>query len=114
MTRSRTFALVAAAGAALLPATAAGEPPRATAAATTTVVLKDIAFRPGSVGVRRGDTVRWVWRDGTTRHNVVFRRSSVRSAVKSQGSYRRTFRRRGTFAYVCTLHPGMDGKVVVR
>ena len=114
MKSSRTFALLAVAGAAVVPATAAGEPPRATASATKTVVLKDIAFRPRSVSVRRGDTVRWLWQDGTTRHNVVFRRSSVKSPVKSRGSYRRTFTRSGTFRYVCTLHPGMAGRVVVR
>ena len=29
------------------------------------------------------------------------------------GTYRRRFMRAGTYAYVCALHPGMRGKVIV-
>jgi plastocyanin len=88
-------------------------PGASAAAATRTVTLRDIAFTPGRVTIARGDAVVWRWRDGGTRHNLVSR--SFRGAsARSSGSVTRTFRAAGTFRYRCTLHPGMNGAVVVR
>lgn len=86
------------------------------AAATRTVVIENIDFSPRVVKVREGTTVRWEFRDGRTSHNVVSRgRPRFRSSpVKSRGTYSVRFRRAGTYRYVCTLHPGMAGRVVVR
>ncbi|HEX8105642.1 MAG TPA: cupredoxin domain-containing protein [Solirubrobacteraceae bacterium] len=86
------------------------------AARTARVVIEDIDFTPGTVRIHRGDRVRWVWRDGITPHDVTSRgRHRFRSSrTKSSGSHRVRFRHRGTYRYVCTIHLGMDGKVVVR
>ncbi len=86
------------------------------AAGTRTVVVEDIDFKPSSVTVRKGSTVRWSFRDDPTEHNV---RSRGRprftgSAVKLAGTHSVRFRRPGSYRYVCTLHPGMSGRVVVR
>jgi plastocyanin len=85
----------------------------APAAAPETVALRGFAFSPETLRVQRGDAVRWTWRDGAIRHNVVFR-DGRRSASKSSGTFTRRFRRTGRFAYRCTLHTGMTGRVVVR
>lgn len=86
------------------------------AASTRTVVLRDIAFKAARVTIHRGDRVRWRWKDGDTSHNVTSRgRTRFKSsATKSSGTYVVRFTRRGTYLYVCTLHPGMTGRVVVR
>ncbi|MDO8211334.1 plastocyanin/azurin family copper-binding protein [Conexibacter sp. CPCC 206217] len=87
--------------------------PVAANAATKTVTLKNIAFNPARVTIKKGDRVTWVWRDADVRHNVTsskFKSSSTRSS----GTYSVTFGKTGTFAYRCTLHPGMTGSVVVR
>ena len=105
-----TAALAAAAAAVALAAAAA---PGDAAAATRTVTLQGIAFHPGRVTIHPGDRVLWRWRDGGIRHNVTSRRFKS-SGTRSSGSYGVTFRRAGTFAYRCTLHPGMSGTVVVR
>ena len=86
------------------------------AAATRGVEIEDIDFKPGRVVVRKGATVRWTFADGSTAHNVVSRGAKrfKSSPVKSQGTYSVRFRRKGTYRYVCTLHPGMAGRVVVR
>lgn len=87
--------------------------PVAADAATKTVTLKNIAFTPAHVTIKRGDKVVWAWKDGSVPHNVTsskFRSSSTRS----RGTYAVTFRKAGSFAYRCTLHPGMVGSVVVR
>jgi len=91
--------------------------PAADAARTKTVTIEDVDFSPGTVRVSRGDRVRWVWRDGPyTQHNVRSRgsRRFEGSGTKTEGTHTVRFRRRGTYRYVCTVHMGMEAKVVVR
>ena len=87
------------------------------AARTVSVTLKDIEFKPSTVRIKRGDSVRWVWRDGPRRPHNVRPRGSLRfkgSGTRTQGRHTVRFSRQGTHRYVCTVHPGMDGRVVVR
>jgi plastocyanin len=103
------LATVALASAALLPAAALGG---ARAASTHTVTLKEFRFHPGTLTIRRGDKVTWLWRD-QTEHNVTFR--SFHSRTQEFGSYSIRFNHAGTFNYHCTIHveEGMRGKIVV-
>jgi plastocyanin len=103
-------AIAVAAAAAAIPAVAFGG---AQGAAHHTVLLKEFRFHPGTLNVRRGEKVTWVWRD-QTEHNVTF--NGFHSRTQEHGSYTVRFTRRGTFAYHCTIHvqEGMKGKVVVR
>jgi plastocyanin len=94
----------------LTPALAAG-PPRAHAASTTTVTLKDISFKKATVKIAKGESVKWIFKDGDTPHNVTF--ATKHSKTQKSGSYTLRFARAGTFKYHCTIHPGMNGKVVV-
>jgi len=84
----------------------------ATTAHTTTVTLKHISFVKENVRIHAGDKVRWVWKDPTVPHNVTFR--TRHSKTQQTGTYSLTFKRAGTFTYHCTIHPGMNGKIVVR
>jgi plastocyanin len=89
----------------------------AAAPATKQVALKRIAFTPATVTIKAGQRVRWVWQDGPyVPHNVrsVGRPRFQGSSRKATGTHTVRFARRGTFRYVCTVHPGMAGKVVVR
>lgn len=104
---------VAAGAAAAFAATAA---PAASAPGSASVRIKNIEFTPKRVTIRRGGSVRWTFLDARTPHNV---RSTGRprfrgSPTTQEGSYRATFRRAGTYRYVCTLHLNMKGTVVVR
>jgi plastocyanin len=101
------LATTAVCGAAALPALAASGAPK-----TATVTLKDISFKKSTVGIAKGGTVTWVWKDGDTPHNVTF--AHKHSGTKKSGTYKMTFARTGTFKYHCTIHPGMDGKIVVK
>lgn len=78
--------------------------------------MKDIAFKPSRLSVRKGTTVTFRWRDASVVHNVRSRgRSRFKgSPNKSKGTHRVTFRRAGTYRYICTLHTGMDGRISVR
>lgn len=68
-------------------------------------------FKPKAVTVHRGTTVHWKW-DSNAPHNVSFS-AKKHSDTGSSGSYKRTFKKKGTYRYVCTVH-GFHGKVVVQ
>ena len=53
----------------------------------------------------------WAFNDGDRAHNVVA--DGWSSEVLTSGSYQRTFAVPGSYAYRCTLHMGMDGRVDV-
>ena len=103
-------ALAAASALAAIPSGAFGG---AHAAGTHTVTLSGRRFHPGTLNIGRGDSIRWLWRDRGTEHNVTF--AGFHSRTQRSGSYSVRFTRRGTFNYRCTIHvrEGMRGKVVV-
>jgi plastocyanin len=80
-------------------------------AANKTVKVVDDAFRASSVTINKGNTVTWKW-TGRNPHNVKFK--SFASKVQVSGTFKHRFTRRGTYSYVCSIHTGMRGKVVVR
>jgi len=83
----------------------------ASAAVTARVKMRDDVFRPRVVTIDRGDRVRWINR-GENPHTTT---GSTWNAVLDPGeSYSKRFRRSGTYEYVCTFHPDMTGRIVVR
>jgi plastocyanin len=82
-------------------------------ASSHTVVLKGLRFHPSTITIKRGESVTWVWRDGTE-HNVTA--SGFHSRTQTHGSFTVRFTHAGTFNYHCTIHihEGMVGKVIVR
>jgi plastocyanin len=88
----------------------------ASQAAGKTVTLRNIAFSPKSLSVSRGTTVTFRWSDERTAHNVMSKGTKrFRSiATRETGSQSRKFTKAGTYRYVCTLHPGMAGRITVR
>lgn len=95
---------------------AAGLGASSAAAAGRSVTLRDIAFSSERLVVPAGTTVTFRWRDGGTRHDVTSvghkRFRTIRS--RTSGDRRVRFTRGGTYRFVCTLHPGMSGSIVVR
>jgi plastocyanin len=85
----------------------------ASAARSHTVILHEFRFHPPTLTIRKGDSVKWLWRD-QVEHNVTFR--SVHSRTQESGTYTVRFNRTGTFNYHCTIHvsEGMRGKIIVR
>jgi plastocyanin len=81
------------------------------ASSASSVAVKDNFFSPKSVSVGRGGKVTWKWA-GRASHNVTFR--STHSKTQTKGSFSVTFKNKGTFAYRCTIHPGMTGTVRVK
>jgi plastocyanin len=82
-------------------------------ASSHTVILKNTRFHPGTLTINRGDSVRWIWGERGTEHNVTF--NGFHSRTQTSGSYTVKFTHSGTFSYRCTIHEseGMRGKIVV-
>jgi plastocyanin len=77
----------------------------------TTVDAKDLKFRPPAIEVAPGTEVTWRFVDGSIPHNV--KGDGFASKIQSRGTFSHRFERPGEYRYTCTLHGGMDGRVVV-
>ena len=108
MTARRALLAVAVAIAALGVAPSLAAPQRG-------VAVKDDFFKPNSIKILKGTRVTWTWR-GEGRHNVVVALgpSTFRSKIKREGTYGHTFKKTGTWQITCTVHSGMNMKVVVK
>ena len=76
-----------------------------------TVAVRDFEFDPVDETVKAGETVTWE-NSGDQIHNVKGKGFFSR-ALEPDRTYRFTFHRKGSYDYVCTLHPQMKGTVVV-
>jgi plastocyanin len=113
------LALVAAGCGSSSKKTTANPPPAASSTqpssgGTVTVDMKNIAFSPNSVTVKVGQTVKWVNQD-TVAHNVTAQSGAFKSTnFGPGGSFTFKATKPGTFGYVCTIHPGMNGTLIVK
>lgn len=87
----------------------AAEPARAQA-----VTIKGFAFVAQTITVPVGTTVTWINQDEDP-HTVTANDKSFHSTALDTGEkYSVTFTHAGEFAYFCSLHPHMTGKVIVK
>jgi plastocyanin len=83
------------------------------------VSLKNIQFNPKTVSVAKGTTVTWT-NDDSVNHDVTKTggpgpKFSSGSGNMAQGdTYKQKLTTPGTIDYVCTVHPGMAGKITVK
>ena len=75
------------------------------------VVAEDLRFQPPAIQVAAGTEVTWRFDDGTVPHNV--KGDGFASSNQTSGTWAHRFERPGQYRYTCTLHAGMDGRVVV-
>ena len=82
-------------------------------ASSHTVTLSHIRYHPGTLSIKRGDTVTWLWQDKGKEHNVTGK--GFKSKTMTKGSFGVRFTKAGTFNYHCTIHveEGMKGSIVV-
>jgi plastocyanin len=80
----------------------------------TQVSQEGIAFNPAEVTVSAGDAVIWTNNDEVP-HDVTADgfSSGDPGGMVPGNTFEHTFEEAGTFDYVCTVHPGMEGTVVV-
>lgn len=83
------------------------------AADEAAVTIRQMQFSPARMTVKKGATVTWTQRDNMP-HTVTASNGSFGSQTLNGGaSYSRTFDKPGTYSYYCSLHPSMQGEIVV-
>jgi plastocyanin len=119
MLTKRTWLLGVAGATALLAAalpglTTAGEAIVTAAASTATVNIENFKFAPGTLTVPAGTTVIWKNEDDSP-HRIGDSTGTLKSAaLDTDATFSHTFAAPGEYAYICTLHPYMRGKIVVK
>jgi plastocyanin len=78
----------------------------------TEVAAKDNRFTPAAIQVPAGTEVTWKFEDGFVPHDVKADGFSS-GEPQRKGTFTHTFAQPGTYAYHCTVHDGMTGRVVV-
>jgi plastocyanin len=77
------------------------------------VVIEAMKFAPADVTVKPGDTIVWTNKD-IVAHTVTAKTGAFDSKViPPGGTFKYVARKKGAFAYICSLHP-MTAKLKVR
>jgi plastocyanin len=81
----------------------------------TQVSMKDIKFNPGTVTIKPGGKVTWT-NDDSVGHDVTADdfESGSPGGIDGGSTFSHTFKKAGTYNYVCSVHPGMKGTVKVK
>ena len=100
--------------AALPELTAAGAAAVTAAASPATVDIDNFAFTPAALTVTAGTTVTWKNEDDSP-HRIGDKNGTFKSAaLDTDDSFSHTFAAPGEYRYICTIHPYMVGKIIVK
>jgi plastocyanin len=100
--------------AALPQLTAAGEAAVAAAASPATVKIDNFTFSPPTLTVTAGTTVTWKNEDDSP-HRIGDNNGTFKSAaLDTDDTFSHTFAAPGEYPYICTIHPYMVGKIIVK
>lgn len=81
------------------------------ASAANTVAIQNFAFSPATLTVKAGTTVTWINKDSA---NHAIKSDTFNSPSLAQGeTFKFTFTNKGSFSYICSIHPTMQGKIIV-
>jgi len=109
-----TVGVTALLAAALSELTAAGEAVVAAAASPAVVEIDNFAFAPADLTVIAGTTVTWKNEDDSP-HRIGDKNGTFKSAaLDTDDTFSHTFAAPGEYPYICTIHPYMAGKIIVK
>ena len=107
----RSFAFAVALGLISFGLGAAADAPTST---SHTVTIEGVSFQPQVLTVKVGDSIVWVNKDPFP-HTVTSRAGDFDSGEIQPGkSWNYSPQKRGTFPYICTLHPTMKATLRVQ
>ena len=93
---------------------AAGLAPSSAGAEETTVKIDNFAFAPATLTVTAGTTVTWK-NDDDSPHRIGDKNATFTSAaLDTDDTFSHTFAAPGEYPYICTIHPYMAGKIIVK
>ena len=76
-----------------------------------TVLIQDFKFQPAEITIKSGETITWINKD-SVKHTATGD-SFDSGLLAKDASFQQTFDTAGTYDYICTPHPYMEGKVIV-
>ncbi len=80
---------------------------------TTSIIIKDYAYSPATLTIKKGTTITWTNQD-IAKHTVTGDSGGPLSEFFGKGhSYSYTFTKAGSYPYHCEPHPYMTATVVV-
>jgi plastocyanin len=93
--------------------------PSPTPSATVSIVsgaslLTTTAFSPNPLTTTVGSTIRWTNNDNLAHTSTATGGAWNSGTIQPGGQFNFTFQSAGTFAYQCTIHPGMVATVIVQ
>lgn len=78
------------------------------------VVIEGMKFVPDVLEVKPGDTVEWHNKDIVPHNAMADQRGFQSPTISPNGKWQYKVRKKGEYAYLCTLHPVMKAKLIVR
>ncbi len=98
----------------IVPAFAEEKPTGNAPASSVSVRIDNFSFTPAEITIAAGATVTWTNGDDIP-HTVAAVNKAFRSKVMdTDQSFSFTFTAPGVYDYFCSLHPHMQGKVIVK
>ena len=92
----------------------ADETPVKAAASPATVQIDNFPFAPATLTVSAGTTVTWKNEDDSP-HRIGDNNGTFKSAaLDTDDTFSHTFAAPGEYPYICTIHPYMVGKIIVK
>ena len=84
---------------------------RQISAASNSIAIQNFSFSPAALTVKQGTKVIWTNSDSAP-HKI--KSDTFNSTDLNQGDkFEFTFNNKGTFSYICSIHPSMKGEIVV-
>ena len=101
-------------GAVAVTALLAAALPELTAASPGTVTIDNFTFAPATLTVTVGTIVTWKNEDDSP-HRIGDKNGTFKSAaLDTDDTFSHTFAAPGEYPYICTIHPYMVGKILVK
>ena len=112
------LALIAAAGFPSLASAGRSANPGSAPQKMVTVTIRSFKFEPATVTVNVGDTVEWK-NDDIVPHTATADGEAQKpvfdsGTIQTGATWRYLARNKGTYNYICTLHPNMKGELIVQ
>lgn len=79
-----------------------------------TIVIEGMKFIPEVLEISAGDTVVWVNKDFFPHTATASNKRFDTGLIAASATWRHVMKKKGTSAYICTLHPTMKGSITVK
>jgi len=85
---------------------ASGSSVHAAKSTTKAVAVRDDFYKPGTLKIKKGTTVKWVWdKNDMNDHSVVDTKGKFQSEEMMTGTFKHKFKKPGTWHIYCSVHP---------